>query len=76
MHTSALTEVVQHVATPNSRLDIQQIKIRDVVQHYRVGHLVVPEFQRRVRVESQSRTSADGFAVSRVPHFSPASVDE
>jgi Protein of unknown function DUF262/CAP12/Pycsar effector protein, TIR domain len=33
-------------AMPESRLEIQSLKVRDVVEDYRSGRLVVPEFQR------------------------------
>ena len=43
MRTSAVVEVP---FASMARLDVQQLKVREVIEDYRAGRLVIPEFQR------------------------------
>ena len=44
MHGEALA--LENATASKSRLDIQQLKAKELVRSYRSGQLIVPEFQR------------------------------
>ena len=58
------------------RLEHQTFKVRQLVEDYRAGRIVIPEFQREYVWRGQQGTTPDRLPLPWIPHFVFSSLAE